>query len=78
MPFQKGDKFWSTRPRKSAMKQARPPPKKKSKGKGKAAVTEPSEADESQVGDAPSEVKTYPLLTRQPLLITLYLYLCIS
>ncbi|KAI5006569.1 hypothetical protein ZWY2020_033812 [Hordeum vulgare] len=37
------------------MKQARPPPKKKSKGKGKAVVTEPSEADESQVGDAPSK-----------------------
>ncbi|KAI5003410.1 hypothetical protein ZWY2020_030570 [Hordeum vulgare] len=51
----KGDKFWSKRPKKSAMKQARPPPKKKSKGKGKAAVTEPSEADESQVGDAPLE-----------------------
>ncbi|KAI4999527.1 hypothetical protein ZWY2020_004116 [Hordeum vulgare] len=37
------------------MKQARPPPNKKTKGKGKAVVTEPSEADESQVGDAPSE-----------------------
>ncbi|KAI4996695.1 hypothetical protein ZWY2020_052037 [Hordeum vulgare] len=51
----KGDKFWSKRPKKSAMKQARPPPKKKSKGKGKAAVTEPSEAGESQVGDVLSE-----------------------
>ena len=78
MPFQKGDKFWSKKPKKPAMKQARPPPKKKTKGKGKAAVTEPSEADESQVGDAPSEVKTYLLLTRHPLLLTLYLYLCIS
>ena len=78
MPFQKGDKFWSKRPKKSAMKQARPPPKNKSNGKGKAVVIEPSEADESQVGDAHSEVKTYPLLTRQPLLITLYLHLCIS
>ena len=47
MPFQKGDKFWSKKPKKPAMKQARPPPKKKTKGKGKAAVTEPSEADES-------------------------------
>ncbi|KAI4992973.1 hypothetical protein ZWY2020_007286 [Hordeum vulgare] len=51
----KGDKFWSKRTKKMAMKQARPPPKKKSKGKGKAAVTEPSEADESQVGDVLSE-----------------------
>ncbi|KAI4995217.1 hypothetical protein ZWY2020_035120 [Hordeum vulgare] len=51
----KGDKFWSKKPKKPSMKQARPPPKKKTKGKGKAAVTEPSEADESQVGDAPSE-----------------------
>ncbi|KAI5017178.1 hypothetical protein ZWY2020_037556 [Hordeum vulgare] len=52
---QKGDKLWSKRPKKSAMKQARPPPKKKSKGKGKASITEPSEADESQVGDVLSE-----------------------
>ncbi|KAI5003145.1 hypothetical protein ZWY2020_030305 [Hordeum vulgare] len=44
----KGDKFWSKRPKKSAMKQARPPPKKKSKGKGKAA-TSSHLADESQV-----------------------------
>ena len=36
------------------------PPLKKTKGKGKAAAAEPSEADESQVSDAPSEVKTYP------------------
>ena len=57
MPFQKGDKVWSKRPKNSAMKQARPPPKKKSKGKGKATVTEPSEPDEPQVGDALSEVK---------------------
>ena len=57
MPLQKGDKFWSKRPKKMALKQSRPPPKKKSKGKGKAAVTEPSEVDESQVGDVLSEVK---------------------
>ncbi|KAI5005775.1 hypothetical protein ZWY2020_033018 [Hordeum vulgare] len=38
-----------------AMKQAKPPPKKKSKGKGKAAVTKPSEADESQVDDVLSK-----------------------
>ena len=61
MPFQNGDKFWSKRPKKSVMNQARPPPKKKSKGKGKAAVTEPSDADESQVGDVLSEVKIRPL-----------------
>uniref|UniRef100_A0A8I6XXT1 Uncharacterized protein n=1 Tax=Hordeum vulgare subsp. vulgare TaxID=112509 RepID=A0A8I6XXT1_HORVV len=47
----KGDKFWSKRPKKVALKQARTPPKKKSKSNGKAAVTEPSDADESQVGD---------------------------
>ncbi|KAI4981291.1 hypothetical protein ZWY2020_021776 [Hordeum vulgare] len=51
----KGDKFWSKRPKKVALKQARPPPKKKSKSKGKVAVTEPSDADESQVGDVFSE-----------------------
>ncbi|KAI4973189.1 hypothetical protein ZWY2020_028897 [Hordeum vulgare] len=51
----KGDKLWSKRPKKLAMKQARPPPKKKSKGKGKAAITEPSQADQSQVGDVLSE-----------------------
>ena len=77
MPFQKGDKFWSKKPKRPAMKQANPP-SKKTKGKGKADVAEPSKADESQVGDAPSEVKIYLLLTRHPLLITLYLYLCIS
>ena len=77
MPFQKGDKFWSKKPKRPAMKHAKPPPKK-TKGKGKAAVAEPSEADESQVGDAPSEVKTYPLFTRHPLLLTLYLCLCLS
>ena len=33
------------------------PPSKKTKGKGKAATAEPSEVDESQVGDALSEVK---------------------
>ena len=66
MPFQKGDKFWSKRPKKMAMKQARPPPKKKSKGKGKDAVTEPSDADESQVGDVLSEVKNPSSLTRHP------------
>ena len=38
------------------------PPTKKTKGKGKAAVAEPSEVDESQVGDALSEVKVHPLL----------------
>ncbi|KAI5000401.1 hypothetical protein ZWY2020_004990 [Hordeum vulgare] len=51
----KGDKFWSWRPKKMALKQAKPPPKKKSKGNGKAAVTQPSDADESQVGDVLSE-----------------------
>ncbi|KAI5020137.1 hypothetical protein ZWY2020_045025 [Hordeum vulgare] len=50
----KGDKFWSKKPKKPAMKQAKPPPKK-TKGKGKAAAAEPSEVDESQVGDALSE-----------------------
>ena len=78
MSFQKGDKFWSKKPKKPAMKQAKPPPKKKTKGKGKAAAAEPSEVDESQVGDALSEVKIHPLFTRHPLLLTLYLYLCIS
>ena len=77
MPFQKGDKFWSKKPKRPAMKQAKPPPKK-TKGKGKAATAEPSEVDESQVGDALSEVKTYPLFTRHPLLLTLYLCLCLS
>ena len=61
MPLQKGDKFWSKRPKKMALKQAKPPPKKKSKGKGKAAVTEPSDTDESQVCDVLSEVKFYLL-----------------
>ena len=55
MPFQKGDKFWSRRPKKQAMKNVKPP-SKKTKGKGKSAATEPSEVDESQVGDALSEV----------------------
>ncbi|KAI5012784.1 hypothetical protein ZWY2020_025050 [Hordeum vulgare] len=50
----KGDKFWSKKPKKPAMKHAKPPPKK-TKGKGKAAAAEPSEVDESQVGDALSE-----------------------
>ena len=59
MPLQKGDKFWSKRPKKVALKQARPPPKKKSKSNGKAAITEPSDADESQVGDVFSKVKFY-------------------
>ena len=43
MPFQKGDKFWSKKPKRTSMKQAKPPPKK-TKGKGKAVVAEPSEA----------------------------------
>ncbi|KAI4967084.1 hypothetical protein ZWY2020_031065 [Hordeum vulgare] len=66
MPFckinpapKKGDKLWSKRPKKVALKQARPPPKKKSKSKGKAAVTEPSDVDESQVGDVSSENEGY-------------------
>ena len=63
MPFQKGDKFWSRRPKKQAMKTAKPP-SKKAKGKGKSAAAEPSEVDESQVGDALSEVKIHPLFTR--------------
>uniref|UniRef100_A0A8I6X626 Uncharacterized protein n=1 Tax=Hordeum vulgare subsp. vulgare TaxID=112509 RepID=A0A8I6X626_HORVV len=50
----KGDKFWSRRPKKQAMKTAKPP-SKKAKGKGKSAAAEPSEVDESQVGDALSE-----------------------
>ena len=61
MPLQKGDKFWSKRPKKVALKQARPPQKKKSKSKGKAAVTEPSDVDESKIGDVSSEVKFYLL-----------------
>ena len=44
-----------------ALKQARTSSKKKSKGKGKAAVTEASDADESQVGDVLSEVKIHLL-----------------
>ena len=50
------------------MKNVRPP-SKKTKGKGKSAAAEPSEVDESQVGDALSEVKIHPLLTRHPLLL---------
>ncbi|KAI4975882.1 hypothetical protein ZWY2020_049489 [Hordeum vulgare] len=50
-----GDRFWSKRPKKMALKQARPPPKKKTKGKNKVVITEPSDVDESQVGDASSE-----------------------
>ncbi|KAI4989795.1 hypothetical protein ZWY2020_038158 [Hordeum vulgare] len=38
-----------------ALKQARPPPKKKSKSKSKAAITEPSNVDKSQIGDVSSE-----------------------
>ncbi|KAI5015452.1 hypothetical protein ZWY2020_056842 [Hordeum vulgare] len=45
----KGDKFWSRRPKKQAMKSAKPP-SKKNKGKGKSAAVEPSEVDESQAG----------------------------
>ena len=44
-----------------ALKQARPPPKKKSKSKSKTAITEPSDVDESQIGDVSSEVKFYLL-----------------
>ena len=51
------------------MKNAKPP-SKKTKGKGKSTAAEPSEVDESQVGDALSEVKMRPLFTRQPLLLT--------
>ncbi|KAI5015209.1 hypothetical protein ZWY2020_056599 [Hordeum vulgare] len=47
-------KFWSKKPKRPAVKQAKPPPKK-TKGKGKAAAAEASEGDESQVRDAPSE-----------------------
>ncbi|KAI4988300.1 hypothetical protein ZWY2020_029930 [Hordeum vulgare] len=50
----KGDKFWSRKPKRPAMKNVKPP-SKKTKGKGKAATAEPSEVDESQVGDALSE-----------------------
>ncbi|KAI5011646.1 hypothetical protein ZWY2020_013783 [Hordeum vulgare] len=50
----KGDKFWSRRPKKQAMKTAKPP-SMKTKGTGKSAAAEPSEVDESQVGDALSE-----------------------
>ncbi|KAI4988679.1 hypothetical protein ZWY2020_035919 [Hordeum vulgare] len=50
----KGDKFWSRRPKKQAVKNVKPP-SKKTKGKGKYTATEPSEVDESQVGDALSE-----------------------
>ncbi|KAI5012274.1 hypothetical protein ZWY2020_024408 [Hordeum vulgare] len=50
----KGDKFWSRRPKKQAMKTAKPP-SKKTKGKGKSAAAEPYEVDESQVGDVLSE-----------------------
>lgn len=38
-----------------ALKQARPPPKKKSKRKSKAAITEPSDVDKSQIGDVSLE-----------------------
>ncbi|KAI4983549.1 hypothetical protein ZWY2020_025415 [Hordeum vulgare] len=51
----KGDRFWSKRPKKMALKQARPPPKNKSKSKSKNAITEPSDVDESQIGDVSSE-----------------------
>ena len=61
IPFQKGDKFWSRRPKKQAMKSAKPP-SKKNKGKGKPAAAEPSEVDESQAGDALSEVPIRPHL----------------
>ena len=40
------------------------PPSKKAKGKGKSAAAEPSEVDESQVGDALLEVQIRPLFTR--------------
>ena len=56
------------------MKTAKPP-SKKNKGKGKSAAAEPSEVDESQVGDALSEVPIRPLFTRHLLLLTFYLYL---
>ena len=68
MPFQKGDKFWSRKPKRPAMKNVKPP-SKKTKGKGKSVAAEPSEVDESQVGDALSEVKIHPLFTRHPLLL---------
>ena len=54
------------------MKTAKPP-SKKNKGKGKSAAAEPSEVDESQVGDALSEVPIRPLFTRHLLLLTFYL-----
>ena len=56
------------------MKTAKPP-SKKTKGKGKSAAAEPSEVDESQVGDALSEVPIRPPFTRHLLLLTVYLYL---
>ena len=60
IPPQKGDRFWSQSPNKLAVKQTKPPTKKKSKGKNQAAVAESSDVDESQVGEASSEVKFYP------------------
>ena len=51
------------------------PPSKKTKGKGKSAAAEPSEVDESQVGDALSEVKIRPLFTRHPFTVNLCIYI---
>ena len=48
------------------MKTAKPP-SKKNKGKGKSAAAEPSEVDESQVGDALSEVPIRPLFHSPPI-----------
>ena len=59
------------------MKTAKPP-SKKAKGKGKSDAAEPSEVDESQVGDALSEVQIRPLFTRHLSLLTFYLYLSLA
>ena len=57
IPLQRGDPFWSKRSKKMALKQERPPTKRKTKGKSKAAITESSDVDESQISDVSSEVK---------------------
>ncbi|KAI5018704.1 hypothetical protein ZWY2020_043592 [Hordeum vulgare] len=62
----KGDKFWSRRPKKQAMKSAKPP-SKKNKGKGKSAAAEPSEVDESQAGDALSEAVKAVIGAKEPI-----------
>ena len=76
MLFQKGDKFWSRKPKRPAMKNVKPP-SKKSKGKGKAAMAEPSEVEESQVGDVLSEIKVHPLFTCLSLLL-IFVFISLS